>query len=181
MGFPAFFSPRLLIAAAIALVCVTSPALAIGPRVVSDDIDPISLIPFAPTSGAATIPVSVQGNPFETPEFAGAVTQIMTATFGGGRTRYVSVPTPAVGLAAKRGSYLALAFNPIPDLLPGSICSGPAVSTDVAKRPIVVRAAACLDGQAQSAATGYLDQASGPDDRGFTDLIRDLTQRLLYL
>lgn len=181
MSFPAFSSPRLLIAAAIALVCVTPPALAIGPRVVSDDIDPISLIPFAPTSGAATIPVSVQGNPFGTLEFAGAVTQVMTTTFGGGRTRYVSVPTPAVGPAAKRGSYLALAFNPTPDLLPGSLCSGRAVSTDMAKRPIVVRAAACLDGQAQSAATGYLDQASGPDDQDFTDLIRDLTQRLLYL
>ncbi|MDR6289025.1 MULTISPECIES: hypothetical protein [Inquilinus] len=181
MSFPAFSFPRLLIAAAIALVCVTAPALAIGPRVVSDDIDPISLIPFAPTSGAATIPVLVQGNPFGTLEFAGTVTQIITAMFVGGRTRYVSVPTPAVGPAAKRGSYLALAFNPTPDLLPGSLCSGRAVSTDVAKRPIVVRAAACLDGQAQSAATGYLDQASGPDDQGFTALIRELTQRLLNL
>jgi hypothetical protein len=181
MTVPVASFPRLLVAAAIALACVAPPALAAVPRVVLDDIDPISLVPFAPASGAATIPVSVQGNPFGSPEISDAVTQIITATFGAGGIHYVPVPMLAVGPAAQRGLYLALAFNPTPDLLPGALCSGRAISTDVAKRPIVVRAAACLDGQAQSAATGYLDQASGPGDQGFTDLIRDLTQRLLYL
>jgi hypothetical protein len=166
---------RLLAAAAIVLAGGALPAFAAVPRLVQDEIDPVSLAPFGIASGTAEEYVSVQGNPFAAPGFADAVTRHMTEDFGGGRARFV--PT---GANAAQAHY-ALAFNPAHGLLPDALCSGNPVATEPARGPIVVRAATCLDGHAQSAVTGYLDHASGPDDPGFAGLVRDLTQRLMAL
>ena len=167
---------QLLAMAAIILAGGALPAFAAVPRVVQDEIDPVSLVPFGIASGTAEEQVSVQGNPFAASGFADAVTRLMTEEFGGGRTRFV----PA-GSGAARSPYYALAFNPAAGLLPDALCGGSPVATEPARGPIVVRAATCLDGQAQSAVTGYLDHASGPDDPGFASLVRDLTQRLMAL
>ncbi|MGO1075349.1 hypothetical protein [Inquilinus sp. CA228] len=172
---------RILAAAALALAGGALPAFAAVPRVVSDEIDPVSRVPFTVASGRAEQPVSVQGNPFTTPGFADAVTRIMTQAFGGGRTRFVPVAAPTAESGPARMPNYSLVFNPAHGLLPDALCSGGPVATEPGRGPIVVRAATCLDGQAQSAVTGYLDQAAGPDDPGFTGLVRDLTQRLMDL
>lgn len=172
---------RILAAAALALAGAALPAFAAVPRVVSDEIDPLSLVPFTVASGRAEQPVSVQGNPFAAPGIADEVTRIMTQGFGGGRTRFVPAAAPAAGSGPARAPYYSLVFNPAHGLLPDALCSSGPVATGPARGAIVVRAATCLDGQAQSAVTGYLDQASGPDDPGFTRLVRDLTQRLMTL
>ncbi|WP_144445589.1 hypothetical protein [Inquilinus limosus] len=170
---------RILVAAILALAGGALPTLAAVPRVVTDEIDPVTLIPFSVASGRAELPVSVQGNPFMASGIADAVTRIMTQGFGGGHTRFVPVATPTAGPA--HTPYYSVVLNPAHGLLPDALCSGDTIATEPAMRPIVVRAATCLDGQAQSAATGTLGQASGPDDPGFTGLVRDLTQRLMTL
>ena len=61
---------------------------------------------------------------------------------------------------------------------PFDLCDKKTWTTAPAMRPIVVRAAFCILGREQSAVTGYLDQATGPDDPNFTSLIRNLTIQL---
>ncbi|WP_395676384.1 hypothetical protein [Inquilinus sp.] len=172
---------QILAAAVLALAGGALPAFAAVPRVVSDEIEPLSLIPFTVASGRTQQPVAVQGNPFAAPGVADAVTRIMTEGFGGGRTRFVPVAAPAAESGPARAPYYSLVFNPAHGLLPDALCSSGPVATGPALGPIVVRAATCLDGLAQSAVTGTLDHAAGPDDPGFTGLVRDLTQRLMTL
>ncbi|MDR6292845.1 hypothetical protein E9232_005390 [Inquilinus ginsengisoli] len=173
--FPWFRLPPL---AALALAGTTLSAFAL-PRVVPDEIDPVSLLPFTNTVDGAGVATAVQGDPFAArgvtmPDFTAAVTRIMSETFA---TRFV----PAAGHGAGPKPFVALAFNPAAGLLPEALCNGRPVATEAARRPIVVRAATCIDGRAQSAATGYLDQAAGPADPGFTSLVQGLTQRLVNL
>jgi hypothetical protein len=169
---------RLLPAAVLAVAgtgltaCVGSGG---GGRVVVDQIGPLySSVQFSAAADGRDLRTTVQGDPFGAPGFDQAVAQIMTATYVGPKTRF----TPTPGPSAKRDYFVALAFNPQPEVVPGSLCNGQTVTTAPAQRPIVVRAAFCVAGRDASSVSGYLDQASGPDDPAFVNMIRQLTIQL---
>jgi hypothetical protein len=146
-----------------------------GGRVVVDDINPLySSVEFSSAADGRDLRTTVQGNPFGTPGFDQAVAQIMTATYVGPKTRF----TPTPGPSAKHDYFVALAVNPQPDVVSGSLCNGQPVTTAPAQRPIVIRATFCVAGRDASSVSAYLDQASGPTDPKFVDTIRQLTIQL---
>lgn len=116
----------------------------------------------------------VQGNPFGTPGFEQGVAERMTATYVGPRTRFTTTPGPT----ARRDYFVSVVFNAQPEVNPLALCDQKPRPTAPAKRPIVVRAAFCVLGSAASRVSGYLDQATGPDDPNFIDLIRHVTIQL---
>ena len=185
MALPLFSSPRLLTRllpamAAIALAGTALPAFAAS-RVVMDEIDPVSLAQAVTQANGPGLRLAVQGNPFAAPELPAAVARIMAETLGG-TSRILPSAGPVAGAATEQ-PHIALAFNPVSHLDADALCSGQTVTAAAAAalQPLTVRAAACVDGRAQSAATGTLDHAAGPDDPAFAGLIEDLTQRLLIL
>jgi hypothetical protein len=144
-------------------------------RVVVEDINPLySSSEFFAAADGRDLRTTIQGNPFGTPAFDRAVTAIMTSTPVGPKTRFTTNPGPS----ANRDYSVTLVFNPSPDLLAVDLCNAQSIPTAAAKRPIVARAAFCAAGGEASAVSGYLDQATGPEDPKFADLIRDMTLRL---
>ena len=146
-----------------------------GPRVVIEDVNPLySRTEFFAAADGRDLRTIVLGNPFGASTFDGAVTEIMTTTPVGPRTRFTTTPGPS----ANRDYSVAVAFNPSPDVLAVNLCNVQSLPTAAAQRPIVVRAAFCAGGGEASAVSGYLDQATGPGDPKFVDLIRNLTLQL---
>ena len=144
-------------------------------RVVVEDINPLySHLEFSAAADGRDLLTTIQGNPFGTPAFDQAVTAIMTRTPVGPKTRFTTTPGPS----ANRDYSVALAFNPSPNILASDLCNRQSVPTAATQRPIVVRAAFCAAGGEASAVSGYLDQATGPEDPKFVDLIRDMTLQL---
>jgi hypothetical protein len=185
MAFPLLSPPRsrlltrlLPAMAAIALAGTALPAFAAS-RVVTDEIDPVSLAQAVTQANGPGLRLAVQGNPFAAPELPAAVARIMAETLGGA-SHILPSAGPATGAATEQ-PHIALAFNPVSHLDADALCAGQTVTATAALQPLTVRAAACVDGRAQSAATGYLDHAAGPNDPDFAGLIEDLTQRLLVL
>jgi len=146
-----------------------------GPRVVVEDVNPLYSRPeFFAAADGRDLRTIVLGNPFGVSTFDGAVTDIMTSTPVGPKTRFTTTPGPS----ANRDYSVAIAFNPSPDVLAVNLCNVQSLPTAAAQRPIVVRAAFCAGGGEASAVSGYLDQATGPEDPKFVGLIRNLTQQL---
>lgn len=160
-----------LLRSALAVLLLTLAACS-GPRIVRSDLGIMYSTSelFAAADGRDFRTV-VQGNPFGTPGFDQWVTQIMTGTYVGPRTRFTTTPGPT----ENRNYYVSVVFNAQPEVNPFDLCDRKTWTTVPAKRPIVVRAAFCILGSEQSAVAGYLDQATGPDDPNFVNLIRFLT------
>ena len=156
-------------------VAVLALAACAGPRIVRSDLGMMYSTGelFAAADGRDLRTV-VQGNPFGTPRFDQLVTEIMTATYIGPRTRFTTTPGPT----ENRNYYVSVVFNAQPAVNPFDLCDKKTWTTAPAMRPIVVRAAFCILGGEQSAVTGYLAQATGPDDPNVTSLIRNLTIQL---
>jgi len=146
-----------------------------GPRIVRSDLGIMYSTGelFAAADGRDFRTV-VQGNPFGAPGFDQWVTQIMTGTYVGPRTRFTTTPGPT----ENRNYFVSVVFNAQPAVNPFDLCDRKTWTTAPAMRPIVVRAAFCILGREQSAVTGYLDQATGPDDPAFVTLIRQMTLEL---
>jgi hypothetical protein len=146
-----------------------------GNRVVVEDVNPLySRAEFFAAADGRDLRTIVLGNPFGVSTFDGAVTGIMTSTPVGPKTRFTTTPGPS----ANRDYSVAVAFNPSPDVLAVNLCNVQSLPTAAAQRPIVVRAAFCAGGGEASAVSGYLDQATGPEDPKFVGLIRNLTLQL---
>ena len=144
-------------------------------RVVVEDINPLySSAEFFAAADGRDLRTAVLGNPFGTPGFDQAVTALMTGTPVGPKTRFTTTPGPS----ANRDYSVTVVFNPSPDILAVDLCNVPSLPTAATKRPIVARAAFCAAGGEASAVSGYLDQATGPEDPKFADLIRDMTLQL---
>ncbi|WP_051247727.1 hypothetical protein [Inquilinus limosus] len=158
-----------------ALVPVLALAACSGPRIVRSDLGMMYSTGelFAAADGRDLRTV-IQGNPFGAPGFDQRVTEIMTGTYIGPSTRFTTTPGPT----ENRNYFVSVVFNAQPEVNPFNLCDRKTWTTAPAKRPIVVRAAFCILGREQSAVAGYLDQATGPDDPQFVDLIRHLTIQL---
>jgi hypothetical protein len=160
---------------ALALAALLALAACSGPRIVRSDLGMMYSTGelFAAADGRDLRTV-VQGNLFGTPGFDQRVTEIMTGTYVGPRTRFTTTPGPT----ENRNYFVSVVFNAQPAVNPFDLCDRKTWTIAPAKRPIVVRAAFCILGREQSAVTGYLDQATGPDDPNFTALVHDLTVQL---
>jgi hypothetical protein len=146
-----------------------------GGRVVVDDISPLySSVEFSAAADGRDLRTTVQGNPFGAPGFDQAVTQLMTATYVGPKTRFTTTPGPT----AKRDYFVSVVVNPQPEVNPFDLCSRKTWTTAPAQRPIVIRAAFCIAGREASAVSAYLDQATGPNDPKFVSVMQDLTLHL---
>jgi hypothetical protein len=164
--------PRRALALAAAVLVLAACS---GPRIVRSDLGMMYSTGelFAAADGRDLRTV-IQGNLFGTQDFDQRVTEIMTGTYIGPRTRFTTTPGPT----ENRNYSVAVVFNARPAVNPFNLCDKKTWTTAPAMRPIVVRAAFCILGREQSAVTGYLDQATGPDDPNFTALVHDLTVQL---
>jgi hypothetical protein len=147
----------------------------VADRVVRSDLTPrYSRVDFSAAADGRDMRTVIYGNPFGSPRFDQQVTDAMTNTYVGPRVRFTTRP----GRSAKLDYFVVLAFNPAPDVVPGSLCDGRRVHTEPAQRPLVVRAAFCASGSDATAATGYLDAPQNADDASFRSLITQLTLTL---
>lgn len=157
------------------LPAILALAACSGDRVVVSDIGlRYSRAELGRAADGRDLRTVVQGNPFGAPGFAEAVAGIMTRTGIGVRTRFATAPGPT----ALPDYFVSVVVNPQPDANPFDLCRQAPFTTAPAKRPIVVRAAFCITGGEATAVTGYLDDATGPDDPGFVSLVQNLTLRL---
>lgn len=165
----------ILLRCALAAAALLALAACSGPRIVRSDLGMMYSTGelFAAADGRDLRTV-VQGNPFGAPGFEQWVTEIMTGTYVGPRTRFTTTPGPT----ENRNYFVSVVFNAQPEVNPFNLCDRKTWTTAPAKRPIVVRAAFCILGREQSAVAGYLDQATGPDDPQFVSLVRNLTIQL---
>src|ERR1700754_903811 len=146
-----------------------------GPRIVRSDLNyRYSTVEFFAAADNRDLRTIVQGNPFGTPGFDQAVMQIMTATYVGPNTRFTTTPGPT----ENRSYYVSVVFNAQPAVNPFDLCDRKTWTTAPAMRPILVRAAFCVEGEEASAVAGFLDQSTGPSDPAFINLIRHMTIEL---
>jgi hypothetical protein len=165
-------TPLRFIPAALALLLLVGCT---GPRIVRSDLNDLySSVEFSAAADGRDLRTTIQGNPFGTSGFDQVVTQVMTSTYVGPRTRFTTTPGPT----ENRAYFVSVVFNAQPAVNPFNLCDRKTWTTAPAKRPIIVRAAFCVAGREASAVTGFLDQSTGPDDPAFIDLIRHLTIEL---
>jgi hypothetical protein len=124
--------------------------------------------------------VEVFGLPFggDAAAFQRRVTDAMQHRAMGVNTRFTTTPNDT----ARPGYRIAVIFNPVGYGPSGRVCRTPtpAVEPPQAGPPykLYVEAAFCRDGGDFTAARGWLDAATGPDDPNFRHLVGDLTGAL---
>ncbi|MFE0753567.1 hypothetical protein ACFW16_06430 [Inquilinus sp. NPDC058860] len=158
----------------LAALALTAPILAgcASDRVVVSDISSrYSRVEFSAAADGRDLRTVIQGNPFGTPGFDQAVTQIMNRTYVGPATRFTTTPGPT----AKRDYFVSLVFNPAPDVVPFALCNSAPIPT-AAPNPnrITARAAFCITGGEATAVVGYVDNVKGPDDPNFVSMIQHM-------
>jgi hypothetical protein len=149
-----------------------------GPRVVPGQVS-ASYLPteFYAVAGSRDMRTTVEGNPFAgVPDeaFDEAATAAMYGAHFGPPTRFTTMPGPS----ATPGYRVRIVFNPSPAINGGVMCAGGAATTNAAARPMVVKMAYCYRSGTMNDVTGYLDAATGPNDPGFIQLMRTMTDRL---
>jgi hypothetical protein len=118
----------------------------------------------------------VRGNPFGGDQFAfdKVVTDALQRYYVGPATTFTTTPDTS----AHRLYRVVLWFNPATPVPNQALCLQTELPSQPPSERIVVQAAFCRGGGMASAATGWLDGAQSPNERGFRLLMADLTYSL---
>lgn len=136
---------------------------------------------FSYAAGGRDLRTVVMGNPFggDPASFAQRVTALMQGKHFGPRTHF----TPTPGDTARSDYRVLMVFNPGEAIPATGLCSRPAIATRPPSppgtpQPIELQAAFCRGNTLASAATGYVDGVTGPQDGSFVSLVGGTTLAL---